>query len=255
MIERKPHNTLVGLCLLTFVGLLLLSACGETQQQEAGRQSFATGWIVNETEHIRLLDPPDSPRAPYSKTFSEQCEAMYGQLSRVMSVSITQKIEIYRFVTSQACEDATGHPVGHVEDFRVYTRIGAPIGGAMALAACTSIDTEAKSFPLIRHGLRKAFDNQATDIHRDAHALEGEGRWLSLSQLLSGDAVEDREAYDLESASFVGYLIQRHGIDKFKMLWRSVLELQPSLEKIYGGGIEQLEEDWITHVEHESKKT
>ena len=71
MIERKPHNNLVGLCLMTFVGLLLLSACGETQEQQAASQSFAAGWVVNETEHIRLLDPPDSPRAQYSQTFSQ----------------------------------------------------------------------------------------------------------------------------------------------------------------------------------------
>ncbi len=255
MIARKPRNTLVGLCLLTVVGLLFLSACGGKQQEQEGQQSFAAGWIVSETEHVRLLDPPDSPRAPYSKAYSEQCETMYAQLSSVMSVSVPQKIEIYRFVTSQDCEAATGHPTGHVDGLRVYTRIGAPIGGAIALAACTSIDPEAKSFPLIRHGLRRAFDNQSTNIHHDAHALEGDGRWLSLSQLLSGETAEDRDAYDLASASFVGYLIQRHGIKKFKMLWRSVLELQPSLEKIYGGSIEQLEEDWVTHVEHEAKKT
>ena len=108
---------------------------------------------------------------------------------------------------------------------------------------------------MIRHGFREAFDLLTENPHTKTSQLRAEGRWQSLPELISTTQITDQEAYDAQTASFVAYLIQRHGVTKFKMLWRSVLDLGPSLEKIYGGSLQQLEDDWIVHMEREAKKT
>ena len=53
----------------------------------------------------------------------------------------------------------------------------------------------------------------------------------------------------------MAFLIQRHGNERLKMLWRSVLELGPSLERIYGVSLDQLESEWMSHMAQEAKRT
>ncbi len=233
---------------------LLIAACG-TKQPQVDPTAFATGWLSTETDHAIFFEPPDSPTAGKQVMFAKYCEDVLGQWVKLLELELPEKIEVYRFVTNQECEDATGHSAGFVDGYRIYTRIGAPMGGALALAGFHSADPEAASFDPIRHGFREAFDRLTDNPHQKASILRAEGRWQSLPDLLGPGEITDREAYDAQTASFVAYLIQRHGVEKFKMLWRSVLELGPSLEKIYGGTLQELEEDWIVHLEREAKKT
>ena len=239
-----------GTTILTIAALV--TACGKKPTIDP--TAFATGWAATETEHTTLFEPPDSPRVSLQTRFAENSEEILTKLMELLKLTLPEKIRIYRFITNKDCEEATGHSAGYVDGYRIYTRIGAPMGGALALAAFTSVDPEANSFELIRHGFREAFDHLYDNLHQETSRLRAEGRWLPLQELIASGQITDREAYDAQSASFVGYLIQRHGIDKFKMLWRSVLELGPSLEKIYGGSVQQIEEDWIVHLEREAKK-
>jgi hypothetical protein len=231
-----------------------LLGCGK-RHLEVDPTTFSAGWVSEETEHFKVYDPPQSPRRSQLKSFAESCEEAYKDLARLLSLTITEKISIYRFITNQDCESATGHAAVFIEGYRVYTRIGSPVGGAIAVAAFTSVDPEAPSFQMIRDGLREAFDNESSNIHGDVARLRSGGRWLPLATIMNPETVTDRDAYRWESASFVAYLIQTQGIERFKMLWRSVLDLPSSLEKIYGGTIQEIEDDWIAHLEREAKRT
>jgi hypothetical protein len=238
---------------LSIFVIVVVASCSGRQEVDPAR--FAAGWKSAQTEHVIVFEPPDSPRANRTESFAQASEDVLMRLTELMSLDVPDRIEIYRFITNRDCETATGHSAGYVEEYRIYTRIGAPMGGAIALAAFSSVDPDAPSFPMIRDGFREAFDHPTDNLHRRTSELRADGRWLPLKELTLDMGITDREAYEAISASFVAYLIQRHGIEKFKMLWRSVLELVPSLEKIYGGTLEEIEADWIKHLEREAKKT
>ena len=244
----------IGELAAVFTVGLLVAACGG-RQTDVDPTAFATGWRSTVTDHLIIFEPPDSPTIDKQAMFAKYCEDVLGQWVKLLELELPEKVKIYRFITNQECEDATGHSAGYVDGYRIYTRIGAPMGGALALAGFHSVDPEAASFDLIRHGFREAFDRLTENPHQKTSILRAEGRWQSLPDLLGPGEITDREAYDAQTASFVAYLIQRHGVAKFKMLWRSVLELGPSLDNIYGGSLQQLEEDWIIHLEREAKKT
>lgn len=243
----------MGIYVAVIAVSLLVTSCGKKAHVDP--TAFATGWTAIETDHAIFFEPPDSPTISKQSMFADYCENILGQWIKLLQLDVPEKIKVYRFVTNQECEEATGHSSGYVDGYRIYTRVGSPMGGALALAAFNSVDPEAKSFDMIRHGFRGAFDLLTDNPHQKTSQLRAGGRWLSLPELVAGGEITDREAYDSQTASFVAYLIQRHGVEKFKMLWRSVLELQPSLEKIYGGSLQQLEDDWVIHLEREAKKT
>jgi hypothetical protein len=235
---------------------VLLAGCGGPQL-EVDPRSFAGDWNTYDADHFVIHVPPDSPRSNrVLLAYAVACEEVFEQATIHLELEVPELINIYHFTTNQDCEEAIGHSAGFVEAYNVYTRIGGEMGGAIALAMCHSIDPEAASFPLIKDGLRTVFDERHLNIHREAsEVLNQAGRWFSLPELIAGLGSEDQEAYRYAAGSFVAFLIQRHGPEKFKMLWRSVLELGPSLERIYGATLDQLEMEWQSHLVREAKRT
>lgn len=254
--DNHSHRTAIhwSVYLVLLISLVTLTSCGR-KEESSDPAAFASGWFLHKTEHFALMDPPDSPRADHMHSMGEACEDIYRQLSALLDVKVPDRIWVYRFVTASDCQSQTGFPPGTVEGHRIYTRIGAPVGGAIAIAACDVIAPGHETFPLVRDGLREAFDNQTGNVHREASLLRANDLWVPLADLVDTAAVADRNVYNTEAASFVAYLIQRHGVPRFKELWAGSGELATVLERVYGGSIAQLEEDWINHLEREANRT
>ncbi|HUU44680.1 MAG TPA: hypothetical protein VM118_03015 [Acidobacteriota bacterium] len=256
MNRRLLIHLLIFAALIMIPVATLFTGCGG-QKLEVDPRTFARDWMPVETDHFVFYVPPDSPRASRSlMAFGSVCEDVYEQVVRYLEIEVPEPIHIYQFTTNQDCEETIGHPANFVEAYNIYTRIGAEIGGAVALAMCHAIDPEAKSFPLIKDGLRTVFDERQVNVHREASTLLTQsGRWFTLPELIAGHTGGDEKVYRYATASFVAFLIQRHGHERLKMLWRSVLELGPSLERIYGVPLDQLESEWMSHMAQEAKRT
>ena len=219
-------------------------------------KKFNSTWQSAQSQHFIVWTPPHSPRTFETLAkFGEACDGIWDQVVRVLELKPPDSISLYLFTTNQDCEAATGHGAGFVEGFNVFTNLGAPVGGVIAEACCNSIDPEARSFPLVRNGVRVLFEQRDRNLHEEAAALRAAGRLPKLADLIAGTPVNDKQAYDVASASFLSYLIARHGTDQFKMLWKSVLELRPSLERIYGGTIDQMDGEWNHFLDREAKRT
>ncbi|MEW5702438.1 MAG: hypothetical protein AB1792_09435 [Candidatus Zixiibacteriota bacterium] len=233
---------------------VFLTGCGGGEPR-VDTKKFSANWDSAASEHFTILTPPNSPRKlPALQAFSEVCEDVLSQTRRVIELKDPGRLSIYLFTTNQDCEAATGHSASFVEGNNIFTRLGAPIGGVIAEAACNSIDPGARSFPLVRNGLRVLFDQRDRNIHTDAVRLRAAGRLPTMTDLLGGGAIQDGEAYDYASGSLVAFLLARYGPDQFKMLWKSVLDLKPSLERIYGGTMPQMEEEWTKFLDREAKR-
>lgn len=219
-------------------------------------QTFAKDWRKYEVVNFTVYAPADSPRPRRGiEAFGKACDETYDYIAKQLKLKIDDDIGIYLFTTTEDCEAATGRPASFVDGLNIYTRLGAPIGGLVAEAMCNTIDREAASFPLIRDGIRNLFDERDRNIHYEALGLRQSRDWPTLEDLLYRQAASDPDVYKYASASFVAFLIQRYGTDQFKMLWRSALELRPSIEKIYGGTLPQMEEEWFRIQDKLAKRT
>lgn len=234
--------------------VLVASGCGRKEPTVDPKQ-FSTGWESALSEHFVILTPPNSPRKFEAlQGFGNACDDILGQVVRTLELKAPERISIYLFTTNQDCEAATGRSAGFVEGHNIFTRLGAPVGGVIAEAACNSIDPDARSFGVVRNGLRVLFDQRERNVHLDAARLRAGGRLPKMADLIQAGSIQDREAYDYASASLVAFLLARYGPDQFKMLWKSVLDLGPSLERIYGGTIPQMEEEWTKFLDREAER-
>lgn len=246
----KTSIAVVGALLL----LAVVYACGGAKK--ADPKQFAKDWKKYEAVNFTVYTPPDSPRPRRGiETFGKASDEMYDYAARQLKLEVTDDIGIYLFTSTEQCEAATGRPASFVDGLNIYTRLGAPTGGIIAEAMCNSIDLKAPSFKLIRDGVRNLFDERDRNIHYEALAYRESDKWPSLEELLEKQTASDPELYKYASASFVAFLIQRYGTDQFHMLWRSVLELRPSIEKIYGGTLPQMEEEWFRIQDKLAKRT
>lgn len=241
-----------------FLALLCVASCGggDSTAKKADPNQFAKGWRGHAALNFTVYTPPDTPRPRRGiENFAKACDEMYNYVSKQLKIQVEDDIAIYLFTSTEDCEKATGRPAYYVEGLNIYTRLGAPMGGVIAEAMCNAQDPEAKSFKLIRDGVRNLFEQRDINVHYEALGLRASRDWPSLEELLYRQSASDPDVYKQASASFVAFLIQRYGSDQFHMLWRSVLELRPSIEKIYGGTIPQMEEEWFRIQDKLAKRT
>lgn len=240
--------------LAALTAIVLLTSCGDAKKADPSQ--FAKDWRKYEALNFTVYTPPDTPRPRRGiEAFAEAADETYDYVSRQMRLEVESDISIYLFTSTEQCEAATGKPASYVDGLKIYTRLGDQIGGVIAEAMCNSIDPEAPSFRLIRDGVRNLFNERDRNIHYEALAFRDSGKWPSIEELLLHQSASDPDVYKYASASFVAFLIQRYGPDQFQMLWRSVLELRPSIEKIYGGTLPQMEEEWFRIQDRLAKRT
>ncbi|HEX9751243.1 MAG TPA: hypothetical protein VGB22_08175 [candidate division Zixibacteria bacterium] len=238
------------------VGFAITAVLGCGRKQDVQPESFAGDWQLFEDRQFNIYVPPHSARGHRAMmSYGAACNEILDQVVTYFDLDIVQPFSIYLFNTDQECRDATGHPAGFVEGFNIYTRIGDQIGGAIAISACHAIDPQAPSFTLIKDGIHTLFDRMDINVHHEARQLLQESRLHGLAELVAADSLADREAHDIAAGSFTAFLLQRFGVDRFKMLWRSVLDLPQSLERIYGLPLPQLSDEWLIHLDREAKRT
>lgn len=219
-------------------------------------QEFAKDWKATKAFNFTVYTPSDTPRPKRGvDAFAISCDQTYDYVAGQLKVQVEGDIGVYLFTSDEDCKAATGRPASFVEGLNIYTRLGAPMGGLIAEAICNSVDPEAKSFKLIRDGVRNLFDERDQNVHYEALVLRGQTNWPTLENLIERQTDENPAVYKFASASFTAFLIQRYGIDQFWMLWRSVLDLRQSIEKIYGGTLPQMEEEWLRIQDKMAKRT
>lgn len=240
--------------ILALLTLTASASCGGGGKVDP--QSFAKDWRKLEMVNFTIYTPPDTPRPRRGiETFGTACDGSYDYTARQLKLQVEDDIGVYLFTSDEDCKKATGRPASFVEGLNIYTRLGAPIGGLIAEAMCNSVDQEAKSFKLIRDGVRNLFDERDRNVHYEALALRQSREWPMLEELIAKQSATDPEVYKYASASYVAFLVQRYGTDQFFMLWKSVLELRPSLEKIYGGTLPQMQDEWYEIQDRLAKRT
>lgn len=106
-------------------------------------------------------------------------------------------------------------------------------------------------------GGQNAYPNNGRDLHRAARDLAEPGNVVALSEFatpnrLQMNSLDGRESY-LVAGSFVRYLIETHGMEKFRKLYaltplvtgsRSAGGDPARWERIYGKSIDLLAADW-----------
>jgi len=242
-----------------FVRLLLIGAIA-TGVNGCGKDKIDTSqlkatWESYQSKHFTFYFPADSPRAARIAMLASECEDILVHVTRVLQLEPDRMIDFFAFTTDAQGDSILHRPLGFFADGQVFWRIGQPPGGMIALAGCSLIDPQAPSFLVLKTGMYQLYAQPSINVHARTFGFERQNRFIPLTELAKADTPRDQAVYEAESASLCAYLLARYGPERFKMLWRSVLGLSDSLEKIYRLEIGRIEEDWRGYFRREAART
>jgi len=247
----RSFGKLMGLLLVLAV-LVAAAGCGT---EKIDTSQIKAAWESHYSDHFVFYFPPGSPRAAKMASFADDCEEMFTHVMRVLQVEIDEPVDFFVINTDAQGDSLFGRPPGFFADGQIFMRIGQHPGGLVALAGCYFIDKGVNSFDVLETGMYQLYARPSVNVHAVTYGFERKSRFIPLEELADTTFPKDQAVYEAEAASLCAFLLAKHGPDRFKMLWRSVLDFTESIEKVYGTEHKKLEKQWQMYYRRESSRT
>ena len=216
---------------------------------------FKNLWQKKESLHFIFYFFPHSFASENIKKIIAERETAYQKISQFLGVDIPEKIRWYLFpsyeegkqllggLSPSRAESATltiftvhgehqqqtsGHELTHILSYYIDN-------------ACTN------SYKILSEGLACYLDQSDKNYHSITKELLNANNLIPLGEIID---VNDFNAKDPkitypQSASFVKFLIENYGLDKFKELWVIRKNLKEEFQKIYQQEFNEVEKEWL----------
>lgn len=211
-------------------------------------------WTKFETEHFLFYSIPHSFASQNIKRLANEREQAFGELNKIFKVELLEQIRWFFFpsreeglkllsnldpsqaipaaltiftVYSEKLDSTPGHELAHILSF--YWQNGFT-----------------NSYKLLSEGLARYLDQTRHDNHLEAKTLKDEGKLIPFARIISPADFKAQDPFITyrQSASFVGFLIENYGWQKFGKLWLVKNNLEDNLKEIYQKTLEEIEAEW-----------
>lgn len=258
--------------------ILILIAC--TLGCRASRVLFPEidqgdqNWLTRETTHFCIHYRPDSEAARDIETIAAYLDQKFAQICEILEVEYENKISYFIYSSAEDLkknvdQETWGFAVGEYEAIAYFyptmrgydSRLGGFGHEVVHIIVYWTMGVRELHF--IDEGIAEAIDKYSLLwsrpsvlwVHWRAASVMKRGSLLSISQLSDNKFFRDvrfnRELYRTyylydQCGSFVRYLIDRYGIEKFKIFLPAAKEdsYQAAFQNVYGLSIHDFEEDW-----------
>lgn len=237
---------------------------------------------ITETEHFTFYGPEGALPAAVAD-LPERAEAVFDEVSARLEISTEKKTRVtFRPPSSQPCpprglaaprpprifiyaDDGTSeeqivgvlaHEVGHILIAERFQDVPRALNEGLTTWASARSFTPWLGYPSLDAAVRSHVANGTyLPLHEnyyltDIYPGEEEGT--------SENCIARRETLYVEWASFLGYLINRHGMEKLETLIETVPDperteegtvvIPADFEGMYGSSLNQLEAAWLRHI-------
>ncbi|MBU1110819.1 hypothetical protein KKB83_04330 [Patescibacteria group bacterium] len=211
-------------------------------------------WEKQETENIifYFLKPAEFSSSEKG-SFIDAREEAYKVISQFLHIDIEPKITFYVFPRDRDfcrkylwVEPNQAYP----GLFVVFSRISQTAGHELAHIFSYYLNNAYHlSYKILSEGLATWLDQSERDFHKITGDLKKEGKLVSLNKIVNSNdfkAQSDLITYP-ECASFVGFLIDKYGLESFKQIWVKE-DLENTIQKVYKKSLGGLEEEWLVFL-------
>lgn len=211
-------------------------------------------WKKHETDRFIYLSDdggtPDEAVIAANKKFLESLE-------HVLGVRHKKKIRYYRYANLERKEEITGDRSGfHYKPNAVHS---VRWDAVVVLPGVLMADV-GQSTPFLANGIASYAISavKGTDLHKSAKTMLDKGL-LQSAAALNGPAwnsVKSSPWVQSLSTSFVGYLVESYGMEKFKQFYafdspdNASAGLDQRAEKVYGRSLVDLDNEWQAFLKH-----
>ncbi|MGD2250233.1 MAG: hypothetical protein PVF58_17675 [Candidatus Methanofastidiosia archaeon] len=211
-------------------------------------------WDSYESEHFIFYYHADELTIEDIKTIVETEEELFDELTELLSVEYTGKIEYYLYGKRKDFEGipgayCVGNEIRFLCEFCVnFCKEGLNDAHEMTHAIANQIGIQ---HGFLAEGLAVYVEEyyvEGANLHGIIKILHTENRLTPLETLVDGFWSDILYNYDIVG-SFTAYLVEEYGMDTFKVLYTKDCCAQ-SFEEVYGKSLQVLEQEWLQVVEH-----
>lgn len=215
-------------------------------------------WQKRKSSHFTFCFFPHSFAAINIKGVIVEREKAYQIISQFLSVDIPEKILWYLFpsyeegkrllgtlepnqaipasltiftIHGEHHQQTPGHELTHILSFYIN-------------------DAYTNSYKFLSEGLACYLDQSGKDYHAVSHNLLNQNQLIPLDKIID---LNDFRKYDPkitypQATSFMKFLIENYGWERFKTLWLVRKNLKEEFQKIYHKNFEEVEYDWLNFL-------
>lgn len=236
--------------------LLWLLAAGIVHGQRSEPPS--SGWQIHTTDHFRFHVLPNTPAARDLNEISAAAEESLAWMLARLEMRYDGQMEVYlvgrifwqggaafsgkEVLVSYVDRNYIGMPLIHYLDHE-FTHI----------LSHTWVTGDAEVPALLAEGVATWATGGhygPEPIHAMAAALPAMGRYVPIESLLTDFRAHQHEIAYIEAASFVGWLVEQHGLEQVKAFYGAADEP----ERFFGMDYPALETAWLQWLEQEQDR-
>lgn len=232
---------------------IVLTCSGKAWFDDVSFEAFGDiEWTKKETNRFVFhYEPNDLPSAEAVQGLEMHLELLELRLE----LKFPRKIRYYKYPSRERKVEITGKPgSAHFESDGVH----ALHYGDRHEIIHVLMERVGNSLPFFAEGVAVYLAGpwKEKGIHANAIELADAGRLVSIQRLLEprGFRAQPMEAVYPQAGSFVGYMIEQFGIQKFKKFYPLPEPYEPywdtvsRFKTIYGKTVEELEEEWLDEL-------
>ncbi len=237
---------------------------------------------IAETEHFTFYGPEGALPAAVAD-LPERAEAIFDEVSARLGISTEEKTQVtFRPPSSQPCpprglaaprpprifiyaDDGTSkeqilgvlaHEVGHILIAERFQDVPRALNEGLTTWASARSFTPWLGYPSLDAAVQSHVANGTyLPLHENYHLTD---IYPGEEEGTSENCIARRETLYVEWASFLGYLIEQHGMEKLETLIETVPDperteegtvvIPADFEGVYGSSLNQLEAAWLRHI-------
>ncbi len=242
------------ICSLLTIQLLLLAAKkvaagslfgGESVGKYSNHPAFQ--WETVTTEHFTIYYEAKSAVVPRLDEIKKSIEVSRKRvLSLIQVKEFPDRVHVFLVDSRSRMKDLMGAEQfgGAIAKMRVvFAVVNATNNGCSTHEFCHVIAGAVWGKPerWIDEGFATYSDERWRNRDALAAALAAQGRLLPVKTLAEDFLKHPEDVTYIESGSFLGFVIERYGMEKFKVVWKGGFKRLP---KAFGRSVPELEAEW-----------
>lgn len=207
-------------------------------------------WETYASEHLVFHYLPGTWVARQIRSIAADHEEVHDDIVQYLGgTALDEPIDFYVYTTEESFYRSTARDAGFAinEHYEVHTRWFAPDDHQTLGHEMTHVLTYwllgNPSEALLGEGIAVCLDHSGNDYQGQVSRLRRQGDLIPLAQML-GDTWGDYEYAYPVSGSFVCFLLEQYGVERFVELYPQA-DLPAALEELYGADLDALEQEWL----------
>ncbi len=231
---------------------LFLSMSGEAWwddlrvTRQPGNRPAYDGWLTLETQRLRLRYPVDHPRAAEMVDFGARLDAEFDRVCAALGVTYDERVVAWLYRDAEQGRRLTGRELAWADPEGRAFHQGPANSLAHELTHVLALKLGYAQTAVLGEGLAVWLDGNGDAFHHDrARELLRKGELPAVAALF--ERFREEPAGYPAAGSLCGWLIGRHGMQRFAELYRSTdpRALAPQVLQEDFTALEQAWRDWL----------